>query len=649
MPTTKMRSVPARNFPEMGPEVKQVENLIDLPNIEDKHRHYDQEERLFVGSRVKSDVKDCHTRTDRNNQDNIIYKPFASAPNLLGIGRPPSQYESNAAIYVFKNIQPVSQLAYTSAQSGSTLVETPKVLVSKTSGGESSYEAPKSSDVGSSKIFAVQAPEHAYDHVVFKPQVSGNALVAGPNQAQSNFISSQFSKQHGASQIRQSFRKFQAAGSTYGPVLMGAPVHSRTNLRKPSHGGLTHSEAKPSVVSSGPIFILQGSKRTQGPKRTPPNSVKPQRVPINVDFSQYVNPQSSQTSSVALNVGGRHSKSWNEPLYNSMRGGQSSAGSMPPKQSGGDCRDDVGKNSVASSGEIRLRALENAEGGKSVPHYESREDVRHPRKFQKTYNTCDPYPVYSVSGSNPNQVKPMYPTQSGAQHNVVQSSIASSGEIRVMSVPVNVQSKTHSNKLQVSSKPNASSPEHRVIIPSTQTALPYQPFEANQNSRNVQPTTGIYARPPQSGYKVFSSFTGTSYKPGSASPNALSESRYSATKPSVAVSDEINAVRVRLNKWPKSSFGNLQNQWASGNDVGALTANSGAQQRVLPSSDLGQRQGQNVQIPVRSSVPMYRQSAEIQENSHVFRHDKNAIPDVFGKGVIRRLSTISSHYRPGLI
>ncbi|KAI7789980.1 uncharacterized protein zgc:175136 [Triplophysa rosa] len=597
MSTTNMQSVPVRTFPEMGSEVKQVGNLIDLPNNQDNHGHYDsyQKEKLFEGSSVTSDVKDCQTRTESDNQDNMI-KPFASVPNynLLGFGQPPSQYESNALTDVFKNVQPVSQLAYTS-QGRSTLMETPKVLGFKTfkpSKSESSYEAIKSSAAGSSKIFAVQAPKHAYDRVMFKPQVSADALVGDPKWTQSNSILSQFSKQHGASHRTESFRKFQAAGSTYGPILMGAPVHSKTNPRKPSHGGLAHPEAKPSVVSSGPIVILQGSESTQGLGSTLPNSVKPKWFPSNVDFNQYVTPRSSQISSVALNVGGRHSKLWHAPLYNSMRQGQNSAGPKPLKRSGSGCRDDVGKYSVASSSEFRLRALESADGGKSVPYYESREDVQkmvmssNPRKFQKTYNT---------------------------QHNVVKSSITSSGEIRMMSNPSTVQNKTHSIKLQVTSKPNASSPEHRATFPSIRTALQYQPFDAYLNSRNVQPTT---ASPPQSGYKVFSSFMGTSYKPGSAPPNALSESRFSATKPSVA-----DAIRVRLNKWPKSIFGNHQNQWASRNDVGALTANSGALQSVLPSSDLGHRQVQNV-------------------------HDIITIPDMFGKGVIRRLSAISSSYRP---
>lgn len=625
MPTTNMQRVPKRTFLEMSPEVKQVGNLIDLPHTQDNHRHYKryQKERLFVGSSVKSESKDCQTYTEHDNQNNIVNKPFVSVPNynLLDFGRASSQFDPNAAPDVVKNGKPVNQLAYNS-QGGSTLMENPKGFGSKTfkpSRSQSSYEAPKSSAAGSSKIFAVQAPERAYGHVVFKPPVSRDVLLEGPNPVRSISISSH-SKQHGASQTTPNFKKFQAASSTYGPILMGAPVNSRTNPGKPSYGGFRHAEAKPLVVSSRPIFILQGSESTQAPGSTLPKSVKPLGVPSMIDVNQYLTPQSSLTS----NVGGQHGKLWNEPLYSSMRRGQNSDGPKPPKQPGSDCR--VVGQYVASSGEIHLAAPKS-------------------HQFQKTSNTRGPsqtgYPVYSVSGRTP-----MHLTQNGAQHNVVKSSVASSGEIRMMSVPTNVQIKTQTSKFLVTSKPSASSPEHRVQFPSSQTALQYQPFEARQNSSNVQPTTGTYASPPQSGYKVFSSFRGTSHKPGSAPLNALTESRFSVTKPSIDDSNEINAVRARLNKWPQSNFGNLQNQWASGNNAGALTANSGALQSVLSSSNLGQWQGQNVQIPVTSLVTLDHgskkdqgQSAEIQDSSHA----------MFGRGVIRRLPTISSSYRPGLI
>ncbi|KAA0710681.1 hypothetical protein E1301_Tti012996 [Triplophysa tibetana] len=596
MPTTNMQSVPERAFPEMGSEVKQVGNLIDLPNTQDNHGQYDryQKESLFEGSSVKSDVKDCQTPTKPDTQDNTI-KPLASVPNynLLGFGQPPSQYESNA----LTDVQPVGQLASTS-RGRATLMETPKVLGFKTfetSKSESSYEAMKPSAAGSNKIFAEQAPKHAYDRVLFKPQVSADALVGDPKWAQSNSIPSQFSKQHGASQRTESFSKFPAAGSSYGPILMGAPLQSKTNPRKPSKGGLTHPQANSLIVSSGAIVILKGGEHTQGHGRTLPNSVKPLRFPSNVDFNQYETPQSSQTSSVDFHAGGRHGKLWPASLYNSMRRERNSAGPKPPKLSGSDCSDDVGESSVASSRKLHLRGLESADGGKSVSHYESRKDVKDSRTFQKTYNT---------------------------PHSVVKSSVASSGEIRMMSSPVSVQSKMHSIKLQVASKSNANSPEHRATFPSTRTAQQYMPFAAYPNSRHVQPTTGTYASPPPSGYKVFSSFMGTSYKQGTAPQKALSTSRFSATKPSVADPDEINAVRVRPNKWPKSIFANRQNQWASGNNVGAWTANSGALQSGLASSDLAHRQVQNV-------------------------HDIITIPDMFGKGVIRRLSTISSSYRPG--
>nr|XP_055076165.1 uncharacterized protein zgc:175136 [Misgurnus anguillicaudatus] len=638
MPTTNVHSVSAHTFPEIGPEVKRVGNWIGsatyssvLPDQETHRLHASfQKERPFEGSDTKYDSKDCQTRAESDNQDNIMNP-------LLGFGKPSSQYASRSATDVFKNVQPVSQMAYTSSQGGSTFRGTPQVLGSKSFNPTkvgSGYEMPKFSTVGSSKIFAVQAPKHAYDHMTFKPQDT--------EDAQSTYVSSQMLHQHGYSQESRSSGNIQTSSSTYGPILMGAPVHS---------GGPKYTNTKPSIVSSGPIFVYQSGESTQGQGSysTHQSSVKPS----NVDSNQYVTSQSTQTSNAALNVDSQPNKLLNVPVYYSTRGGQSGAGLKPPKQSG-NCRDNFGQDSIVSSGEIRLRDPEGAERSNSLPHVQSREDVWQPRKPQ-TYHIGGPpqtgSPLYSVSGSKPNQIfRQMHPTRSGVQLNVAQSSIASSGEIGMMHA--NVQSRTQSNNPQIASKPHPIFPERKVTFPPGQSALQHQLYEARQNTRNVQPATGTYASPPQGAYQVLSSLKGTPYKPGTVPSKPWVASRVSAPKPSISDSNEINAVRVRHNKLPISSFGNLQNQWASGEGVGGSSAYSGALQSVSPSSYLGQRRGQNVQAPVLSSVPQYQSSKGVQIQSSAIQnlgsttHD-TTIPNEFGKGVIRRISpTIFSSYKP---
>lgn len=649
MPTTNEQSVSAHTFPEIGPEVKRVGNWIGsatyssvLPHQDAQRLHASfQKERPFEGSNTESDSKGCQTLAESDNQDEMMnFKPPASAPNypLLGFGKP--SYASRSATDVFKNVQPVSQMAYTSSQGGSTFRETPQVLGSKRfnpSRVESSYEMPKFSTVGSSKIFAVQAPKPEYGHMTFKPQDT--------KDSQSTSISSQTLHQRGSSQESQSSGEIQTSSRGYGPILMGAPVHS---------GGPKYTNAKPAIVSSGPI-VFQSGERTQGlgSYSKHPNFVKPS----NVDSNQYATSQIAQTSSAALNVNSQSNKLLNVPVYYSTRGGQTGAG-KPLKQSG-NCRDSFGQDSIASSGEIHLRAPEGAERSNLLPHFQSQKDVWQPRKPQKTFNIGGPpqigSPVYSVSGSQPNQIfRPMHPTRSGVQLNVAKSSIASSGEIGMMHVPANVQSRTQSNNPQIASKPQPIFQERKVTFPPGQAALQYQLYEARQNTRNVQPATGNYASPPQSAYQVLSS-KGKPYKPGTVPSKPLIESRVSATKPSISESNEISAVRVRHNKLPISSFGILQDQWASGGGVGGSSAYSSALQGLPPPNYLGQRRGQNVQTPVMSSVPQYQSSKGVQIQSSATQnlgsttHD-TTIPNEFGKGVIRRIyPTIFRNYKPGLI
>lgn len=393
--------------------------------------------------------------------------------------------------------------------------------------------------------------------------------------------------------VPESTNKVQTASSSYGPLLKETSMYSSTNPRKPSSSGLKYTEVKPSVVSSGPIFVVQGGGSAQGHGGYSGHldSVKSLGVPSHVDAYQ-----ASQTSRDPRLTASSQGKSWNEPLHYSMSGTQYSPSPELRKPSKKDCRDRVDKSSIVSSGGILFKAPESAHRNKLAAHYE----VTHP-KFQQAYN---------VHGQPSQIYKPMYPSQSGAQHDVAKSSTASSGAILIMQGPA------HQN----------------------------QPFEAAKNSRNVQPATSTYASSSQTGYQTFSSVKGPSYKPNSRpSKPSRSELGFSANNPTIAGANEINTVRVRLNKPPKSSFGNFQNQWASG-DV------------TLPPSYLGQRPGQNVQTPVSSSAPQYHGSKAVQSqftatrgNADYTRHI-TSIPSEFGQGAIRRLSpTLSSNYRQGLL
>ncbi|XP_016358093.1 uncharacterized protein LOC107700788 [Sinocyclocheilus anshuiensis] len=475
------------------------------------HGSYDDspKERLFAGSNVKSDSKDCQTSAKSDNQDNhmINYKPSASVPkyDLSGFGHPSVQYES--CTDASKNVQPGSRLASTSSQSGSTLMRTLKVPESKPSRGESSYEVAKTAE--SNKIFVV------------KP-------------SKTHKVSHQYTSSKGSQSS-----KLQTANSSYGPFMKGNPAYSSMNPRKPSRSGFTYTEAKSSVVSSGPIFVVQGGGNAQGLGEYSghPNSVKPLGGPSHVDPYQ-----ASQSSRLIESSQG---KSRNEPLHYSMSGSQYSPSSEPRKHS----KNDSPYIFNWDSSQGPRKCSDNQD----TTSYEA----THP-KFQQIYN---------IHGQ-PNQIfKPVYPSQSGAQRDVAKSSNASSGAILMMQAPENVQNGAQSNK----PKFHPGFPERKVPFAPGQTAHQYQ-----------------------SGYQTFS-VKGTMYKPSSV-PSRPSTSKlgFSATNPTTAGSNEINTVHVRLNK-PTSSFGSFQNQWASG-DI-----SSGAFQSSLPPSYPGEMPGQNVQKPVSSS------------------------------------------------
>ncbi|XP_016108780.1 uncharacterized protein [Sinocyclocheilus grahami] len=626
MPPANLQRVSAHTFPVIGPEVKQMGNWNDpayssagLPHSQATHGSYDNEhkESLFVGSNVKSDSKDCQTSAESDDQDNnlISYKPSASYPkyDLSGFGQPSVQDESHTVTDAFKNVQPGSRLASTSSQSEFALMRNLKVPEPnplKPSRGESSYEVTKTA--GSNKMFVVKPPKNTHGLMEFNSEVTRNLLARGPNAA-SNSISSPVSHQYSSSEGSQSTSQLQTASSRYGPLLKGIPGYSSMDPRKTSHDGLKYTEAKPSVVSSGPIFVVQGGGNVQdlGGYSGHPDSVKPLGVPSHVDPYQ-----ASQIFRDTRLTASSQGKSWNEPLHYSMSGTRYNPSPEPRKPSKNDYRDNNARSSIGSSGGVLLEASESAPRNALPPHYESTRP-----KFQQTYN---------IHGQ-PNQVfEPMYPSRSGAQHDVTKSSIASSRAILMIQAPANIHDRAESNKPQV----HTSSPDRKVPFAPGQTAHERQPFQVNQNSRNVQPATSTYASSSQTGYQPFSSLKRTPYKPS----RVLS--RPSTSKLGFSATNEINTVHVRLNKPPTSSFGSFQNQWASGG------ISSGVFQSSLPPSYPGQRPGQTEQNPVSSSA---RYPEGVQSQFTVNTDGTRlitAIPSEFGQGAIRRMSpTLSSSYR----
>lgn len=569
--STNVQRVSINTFPVIAPEVKQMGSRNDpayssvhLPHHQSAHGSYNYHKGILVaGSNIKSDSKDCQTPAKSDNQENMInFKPSASVPkyDLSGFGQPSAQYGSHTATDAFKNVQPSGRLASTSYQGGSTLMRTLKVP-------EPSYTRTS----GSSRIFVVNAPKNAFGHE-FNSEVTRD-----PNHGLTS-SSSQVSHQHSSSKGSQSTNKVQTASSSYGPLLKATPVYSSTKPRKPSSSGIAYSEVRSSVVSSGPVFVVQGGGSAQGHGGY---SGHLDSVPSHVDPYQ-----ASQTSRDF--TANSQAKSWNEPLHYSISDTPYSSNPELRKPSKNDCRDNVDKSSIASSGEILLSAPETAHRNKLPPRYEATLP-----KFQQTYNSHGP----------PSQnYKPMYPSQSRAQHDVAKSSIASSRAIRIMQDPTNVQSRPEYNKPKVHS------------------------FS-------------------------FSSVKGTSYKPNyRPSKPSRSELGFSSTNPNIAGANKINTVRVRLNKPPTSSFGNFQNQRASGG------VSSGAFQSSLPPCSLGQRPGQNVHAPIGSSAPQYHGSKGVQGqftvsqgNTDYTRHNA-AIPSEFGQGSIQKIGpTFSSNYRQGLL
>ncbi len=570
MPTANLQRVLAQTFPVIGPEVKQTRIRIDpayasapLPLRQGTHGSYDApKEGLFAGSNIKSHSNDCQTSTKSDQVNHMInYKPSASVPkyDLPRFGQPTVQYESRTD--AFKNMQPGSRLASTSTQSGSTWIRTQKV--------PSSYEVAKTA--GSNK-----PSKNTKSHFEFNSEGT-----RGPNYG-STSIPSQVSHQYTSSKGSQSTSKFNTASSSYGTFMKGIPVYSSMNPRKPSHGGFTYTEAKPSVVRSGPIFAVQGGRNAQvlGGLSRHPDSVKQLGDPSHVDSYQ-----ASQISRLTK------AESWNKPLHYSMSGAQYSPSSEPRKPYKN--RDNDARSSIASSGGILLKTPESAPITEIPPHYEATQT-----KFQQTYN---------IHGQRNQIFNPVYLSQSGAQYDVAKSPIASSGAILMIQAPANVQNRAESNKPKV----HSSFPEHKVPFAPGQTAPQYQ-----------------------SGYQAFS-LKETPYKPSSVP--STSKLGFSASSPTIAGSNEIKTVHVRLSKPPTSSFGSFQNQWASG-DI-----KSGALQSSLPPSYLGQRPGQNVQKPVGSSSYCSK-GVQSQDGTMCII----TIPSEFGQGTIRRISpTLSSSYRQG--
>ncbi|XP_026096795.1 hornerin isoform X1 [Carassius auratus] len=621
MPTPDLQRVSARTFPVIGPGVKQTGNqnnpASSSPGLPHRQGSYDNS--LFVGSNSEG----CQTCARSGNQDNhmIGYKPSASDPKyyLSGFGPPSVKHESRTVADAFKNVQPGSRFASTSSRSGFTSVRNlnvPEPNPLKPSRGVSSYRVAETP--GSNKMLAVKPPTNTHGHMELNSEVPRNLFSRGPNTG-SNSISGPVSQHYSSSVGSQSTHKLQTAGSSYGPLLKGKPGYSNMNTRKISHNGFKYTEAKPSVVSSGPILVVQGGGNAQGlgSYSGHPDSVKPPGVPRHVDPYR-----ASQTFSDTRLTASSQGKSWNEPLHYSMSGTQYNLSPEPRKPSKSDCRDNDARASTASTGGILLEASESAQRYKLPSQYEYTRP-----KVQQNYN---------IRGQ-PNQIiEPMYPSQGGAQHDVTKSFFASSGAI-LMQAPEKVQDGAESSRLKV----HTSSPERKVPFAPGQTAQ-YKPFQVNQDSRNVQPATSTYAGSSQTGSQAFSSVKRTPYIPSTVlSRTSTSNPGFRATKPTIARS-AINTVHVRLNKPRTSSFGSFQKQWAFG-DI-----SRGGLQSSLPPSYRGQRPAQNVQKHGSSSAPCPEGvQSQLGVNTDGTRLI-TAIPSDFGQGNIRRISpTLSSSYRQG--
>lgn len=565
MPDADVQRLLTPTFPGIGSEVKQKAiwndpsyDSVRQPQYRGTQESYDYpKESWFVGSNAKSN-SDCQTPTRSGNQDNMMnFKPN-SLPKygFSSCGQPSAQYESRTTTNALKNVQAGSRLASALSQSGSTLMKTLKV-----------------------------------------PESSSLKLSRG----ESSYVAS------------QSTNNVQIASSSFGSLLKGSPVQSSLKPGRHSQGG--HS-----VVSSGPVFVVQGKGSAQGQNGFA-DSVKPL---AHRHLKPYKGSQISRDGSLTASGQG---KAWNKPLQYSKSGTQYGLNTDLRKPSKNDCKDNAAK-SIASSSEVLLKAQESTQRNMLLSHYEA----THP-KFQQ---------VHYIHGQSNQMLKPMYPPQNGAQQNVGRkSTIASSGAILVQQTPTDALSGTESNNRKV--YPSFS--ERELTFASGQISHQYQPFKVTQNSRNAQPATDTYASSSQTGYQTFS-LKGTSYKPSSGSSKS-STSAFPATNPNIAGPNEINIVHVRPNKPFASSFGQVQSQRASG-DI-----SRGAFQSSLPSSYLGRRPSEEAQKSVSSLAPQFHDSKRVQ-NQLVENTDDarciTTIPSEFGQGAIQRLSPkLSSKYRQGLL
>lgn len=563
MPDGDVQRFLTPTLPVIGSEVKQKAIWNELsygsvrqPYYRGTHESYDAKGSLFVGSNAKSYTKDCQAPAKSGNRENMMNFNSNSLSKYGGssCGQPSTQYESRTDTNSLKNVQVGSRLASALSQSGPTLRKTLKV-----------------------------------------PELSSLKISRGESS-------------YGAG---QSFNNVQIASNSFGPLLKGSPVQSNINPGKLSQGG-------PSVVSSGPVFVVQDKESAQGQNGFPDYG----KPPVHRLIKPYKGSQTSRDGSLSASSLG---KAWKKTLQYSKSGTQYNLDTEFRKPSKNDCKDNPAE-SIASSGEVLRKTQESALRNMLPPRYEATIP-----KFQQVHNS---------RGQSNQMFKPMYPPQNGAQQNVGRkSTTASSGLILVQQAPTDALSGKESNNRNV--YPSFS--EREVAFASGQTSHQYQPFKVTQNSRNAQPATDSYGSSSKTGYQTFSSLKGTSYKPSSGSSKS-STSVFSATNPNFAEPNEINTVHVRPNKPFASSFGQVQSQRASG-DI-----SRGAYQSSLPSSYMGLMPSKEVQISASSSAQFYgsrnqNQLVETQEDTDDIRCI-TTIPSEFGQGAIRRLSPkLSSKYR----
>ncbi|TRY95971.1 hypothetical protein DNTS_026797 [Danionella cerebrum] len=170
--------------------------------------------------------------------------------------------------------------------------------------------------------------------------------------------------------------------------------------------------------------------------------------------------------------------------------------------------------------------------------------------------------------------------------------------------------------------------------PVNQNPLPNKQFKVNQNSKNVPQATIPYV----SSSLVWDPATGTRppFRPSTGASNPSRDLGFNGAQNNFPASNDINTVRVRLNKPFASSFGPIQAQKSTSAVGGSFPSPKALR-------DQEQKPGQSVRIPLSSSTPLHYRSAMTQSQLVETQGRCTqcyAIQSRFGQGVIRRSSSM---------